>query len=571
MIYLLNSPQHVTGSETRMLTRTALVLLAIVTVFGLLSGTSAPTTAQQTATTAVCVGLGGDGYTLVFWTDDEIAEWEATTGRPITYADPQTGTCVDPSGLPVGANPTDYTLACYRAADGELIGPTWVFNRFLTGDEIPVDPITGRCAEDEDKGAAAAAAAAAIDLSRSEAAGDFNTLYDQLHPDAKQIVPWAAVVGWYVEEFAPLGPGVITVQSVRFEDWTWGVTGTRYRNTAVVTYTQPFADGTIVEDVVRLVEHEDGWGWFFGRDRAFVDEQIERVEDTTYTSPQLGYRLSWQAPWSPASETPAMGGDAAFRLEVEDLYLEYVEMQTPLGERDLLREFGTERSKRYPGSTVRFQEAGGRIGAAAIVENIAREGSSVNEIIAVYPIVAGERALLRILGTPPDFDPDRRIELVRLVYEDVGVTSDPGTQTPPAPTPTQSSGDCAGIEAWWSATAARMAAVDVLRASINLSAPRNADNVVAQLEALEAQQRESNPPPAAEELNTVLVSVFDGFAVAIDSFAVAVQEGLNPIAQQAAYTLAVRTYDEALNAYTQAAPYRALAASCPAIADRLPL
>ncbi len=553
-----------------MLTRTALVLLVLAATFGLLSGTGTPTTAQQAATTAVCVGLGGDGYTLVFWTDAEIAEWEATTGHPVTPADPQTGTCEDSTGLPVGANPADYTLACFRTADGGLIGPSWVLTRSLTGDEVPVDPVTSRCAESDE---AAAATAAAIDLSRLEAAGDFNALYNQLHPDAKQIVPWGTVVGWYAKDFAPLGPGVITVQSVRFEDWTWGVTGTRYRETAVVAYTQPFADGTFGEDVIRLVEHKDGWGWFFGRDRAFVDKQIERFADTTYTSPQLGYRLSWQAPWSPASETPAMGGDGAFRLEAEDLYLEYVEMETSLGERDLLREFGTERSKRYPGSTVRFQEAGGRIGAAAIVENIAREGSSVDEIIAVYPVVAGKRALLRILGTPPDFDPDRRIELVRLVYEAVGVISDPVAQTPPAPTPAQSSGDCAGIEAWWSDTAARMATFDALRASITVSAPRNADSVVAQLEALANQQRESDPPPAAKELNGILVSVFDKVAAAIYNLAFAAQEGgsnQNPVAKQAARSAGIQAYDQALSDYSQVAPYRALASSCPEIADRLP-
>ncbi len=418
------------------------------------------------------------------------------------------------------------------------------------------------------------AAAAAVALSRLEAAGAFDPLYDQLHPDAKRVVPRAAVVGWYEEDFAPLGPGVITVQSVRFEDWTWSVTGKRYRNTAVVAYTQPFADGTVTEDVVRLVEHGRGWGWFFGRDRAFVDEQIERFVANTYTSPQFGYRITWEDPWAPTREASIEGGRDEFRLEAEGLYLEYIGMETSLGERELLRAVGTERSKRYPGSTLRLQEAGGRIGAAAIVENIARAGTTVNEIIAVYPYVAGEHALLRILGSPPDFDPNRRIDLVRLVHEDMGVVIDPIARTgrtPNAPTPAQGSGDCAGVEGWWSDTAERMAMVDLLRTSVGLPSPRNAASVVSQLENLAQQQRESDPPPAAEELNSVLVSVFDGFALAIDSFAIAAQEGGNPLAKQAAYTVGIRTYDQALNEYAQAAPYRALATSCPEIADRLPL
>ncbi len=198
------------------------------------------------------------------------------------------------------------------------------------------------------------AAAAAVALSRLEAADDFDALYDRLHPDAKQVVPRAAVVGWYEADFAPLGPGIITVQSVQFEDWTWSVTGKRYRNTAVVAYTQPFADGSITEDVVRLVEHGGGWGWFFGRDRAFVDKQIARFAGNTYTSPQFGYRITWEDPWAPTREASIEGGRDEFRLEAEGLYLEYIGMETPLGERELLQAVGTERSKRHPGSTLRF-------------------------------------------------------------------------------------------------------------------------------------------------------------------------------------------------------------------------
>ncbi len=141
------------------------------------------------------------------------------------------------------------------------------------------------------------ATAAAVALSRLEAAGDFDALYDRLHPDAKKVVPQAAVVGWYEADFAPLGPGVITVQSARFEDWTWAVTGKRYPDTAVVAYTQPFADGTVAEDVVRLVQHEGGWGWFFGRDRAFVDEQIERFvnQNRTPTAETQTIQGVWEA------------------------------------------------------------------------------------------------------------------------------------------------------------------------------------------------------------------------------------------------------------------------------------
>jgi hypothetical protein len=121
------------------------------------------------------------------------------------------------------------------------------------------------------------ALAAAETLSRLEASGQFDALYDRMHPDAQAIVPRSAVVGWYRDAFAPHGPHPTEAIKVRFLDWTWPVTGKTYAQTADVAYRQDFADGLMVRDEVRLVKGADGgWRWFFGRDRAFVEEQIAR-------------------------------------------------------------------------------------------------------------------------------------------------------------------------------------------------------------------------------------------------------------------------------------------------------
>jgi hypothetical protein len=121
------------------------------------------------------------------------------------------------------------------------------------------------------------AAAVAVELSRFEASGSFNALYDRIHPDAHAVIPRAAVLGWYEHEFAPRGPGVSTVTGVAFVSWTWPVTGVTYPATAEVAFEQPFADGSVVEDVVRLVRDDGGdWRWFFGRSREFVEERIAR-------------------------------------------------------------------------------------------------------------------------------------------------------------------------------------------------------------------------------------------------------------------------------------------------------
>jgi hypothetical protein len=113
-------------------------------------------------------------------------------------------------------------------------------------------------------------------FSRQEVEGNFDTLYDWLHPDAQAIIPRAAVVGWYENDFAPRGPGIIEVTDAVHWSWIWEVTGQSYYG-ALVGFRQPFADGTVAKDFMHLAQDQEGrWRWFFGRDRAFVDEQIRR-------------------------------------------------------------------------------------------------------------------------------------------------------------------------------------------------------------------------------------------------------------------------------------------------------
>jgi hypothetical protein len=115
------------------------------------------------------------------------------------------------------------------------------------------------------------------ELSALEAAGQFDALYDRMHPGAQAVVPRAAVVGWYREAFAPRGPQVAEAIKVRLVAWTWPVTGRAYPVAADVAYRQPFTDGTVIRGDVQLVKDGQGnWRWFFGRDRAFVEDQIAK-------------------------------------------------------------------------------------------------------------------------------------------------------------------------------------------------------------------------------------------------------------------------------------------------------
>ena len=117
----------------------------------------------------------------------------------------------------------------------------------------------------------------ARELSRLEAEGDFDALYDRLHPDVREVVPRAAVVGWYEAQFAASRTAELTVSDVAFGPWTWPVTGKTYARTAAVSFVQPYwvdDERSEVAGVVHLVEEDGEWGWFWGTSRASVNAQI---------------------------------------------------------------------------------------------------------------------------------------------------------------------------------------------------------------------------------------------------------------------------------------------------------
>ncbi len=234
---------------------------------------------------AVCVGLGGDGYSLVEWTSQELADHEAQFG-PAQRPHPATGTCADPAGLPLlGDVVKSFSWVCTTDANGLWHGPSWTAPIYLPANAVPPDPAIGGCPTPRAESVMVVsdtqqAAATAVYLSQLEAAGDIDTLYEWMHPDAKMLVPKAAVAGWYNTNFLPLGPQPISVTDVEITAWTWDVSGAAYERTAVVSFAQAFADGSVYDDVIRLVQDDQGtWCWFFGRDAAFVNDQIDRYVD----------------------------------------------------------------------------------------------------------------------------------------------------------------------------------------------------------------------------------------------------------------------------------------------------
>lgn len=129
--------------------------------------------------------------------------------------------------------------------------------------------------------------AAAEYLSSLEASDHIPSLYElfsYIHPDAAEVVPRGAMIGWYQADFQSRGPEVAEAYDVTWLDsWTWDVTGKSYSEVTEVSFTQKFANGETINDVVRLKYHKGAWRWWFGRDAEFVEEQIHRfslIENT---------------------------------------------------------------------------------------------------------------------------------------------------------------------------------------------------------------------------------------------------------------------------------------------------
>lgn len=124
------------------------------------------------------------------------------------------------------------------------------------------------------------AADAAYQFSVWESEGQYDLLYDAMHPDAQIIIPRATVEWFYITYFAPSLPQPASITGVEIVNWTWPVNQRTYSNTAEVSFRQEFAAGSPVTDIVRLVEGYDGeWHWFFGRTTEFIDTMnFEAVE-----------------------------------------------------------------------------------------------------------------------------------------------------------------------------------------------------------------------------------------------------------------------------------------------------
>lgn len=124
---------------------------------------------------------------------------------------------------------------------------------------------------------------AAEEISKLEVISHIPALYEfyaLMHPDAQAIVPRHVVIRYFREVFQDRDPKPAVATGVTYKNWTWRVNSVTYPGTAEVSFRQEYGDGSVEQDVVRLVQHDNTWKWFFGRDRAWVDQQIQRFTQT---------------------------------------------------------------------------------------------------------------------------------------------------------------------------------------------------------------------------------------------------------------------------------------------------
>ena len=127
-------------------------------------------------------------------------------------------------------------------------------------------------------GDSAAALAQARQIFKYADSGDFNSMYDLIHPDAMEVIPRVVAVKTFGALYGDASVGRGVPVGIEFGPWTWGVTGQTYENAAAVSYEQPYVDNgedKTLESTMYLVQDQQGeWRWFFGGSRSFVDSAI---------------------------------------------------------------------------------------------------------------------------------------------------------------------------------------------------------------------------------------------------------------------------------------------------------
>lgn len=123
------------------------------------------------------------------------------------------------------------------------------------------------------------AATAAQRLLGLASQGNFNGLFDDLHPDVLDVVPRSVGLAIFEGVYGATRPGPARIGRPEAGDYTWPVNGETY-DAVEVPYEQEFTDRNGQRQTLRslmyLSEVDGRYRWFLGNSRAYIAEAIAR-------------------------------------------------------------------------------------------------------------------------------------------------------------------------------------------------------------------------------------------------------------------------------------------------------
>lgn len=148
----------------------------------------------------------------------------------------------------------------------------------IMASSIGLGQASGQVVSDEVK--MQAAAQTAQSYLDAAVAGNYNGLFDYLHPDVLAEVPRSVALQIFSQIYGAAKPSKATITDVQLGAYTWPVNGKTYDDAAQVTYTQDFTaqDGSksTLETMMYLVPFQGQYRWFFGNSRAYIADASAR-------------------------------------------------------------------------------------------------------------------------------------------------------------------------------------------------------------------------------------------------------------------------------------------------------
>jgi predicted metalloprotease len=192
---------------------------------------------------------------------------------------------------------------------GALIFATLALVPFLTTVQAQTDTV--------DAAAKAEVTTTVNQIFELAAAGDYNTMYDMMHPDAQAVVDRSVALNLFSDVYSQALPAEAQIVSMDFGSWTWPVNGQTYPEAAAVTYVMPVrneaGEATWVEDIMYLATEQGAWYWFLGSSQEFIDQINAQYADAAPPTEVA------DAPVDQATSLSDVSRDEVLQIVVNDL------------------------------------------------------------------------------------------------------------------------------------------------------------------------------------------------------------------------------------------------------------